>query len=134
MENNGEDGRLYSDNTSHLNLFNKTINNDNEFSGYSLLIVFETVRICSSIFSVLGVLGNVALIYVISKTSFRHVSYGFLIVIIALFDSLRLLSSIFYYLLFANVIPLNVLTETIYIIIDRYSIFVVNWCKVRQIY
>ena len=134
MENNEEDGRLSSilllDNTSHLILLNKSVNNDNEYSGYSLLIIFETVRICSCIFSVLGILGNIALIYVISKTSFRHVSYGLLIIIVALFDSIRLLSSIYYYLLFANVIPLNILSETIYIIMDRYSIFVVNWCKV----
>jgi hypothetical protein len=99
-------------------------------SGYALLIAFETVRIMASVCSVLGVLGNVALICVIAKTSFRHVSYGLLIVVIALFDSVRLLSAIYYYLLFANVVPINTITETIYIVIDRYPIFVVNWCKV----
>ena len=102
-------------------------------SRHSLLIVFEVVRVITSISSVLGVLSNIALICVISKTSFRHVSYGLLIVIIALFDSVRLLSAIYYYLLFANVIPINSLTETIYIFIDRYPIFVVNWCKVRRL-
>ena len=101
------------------------------FSRYSLLIVFETVRILSSICSVLGILGNIALIYIISNTSFRHVSYGLLIVIIAFFDSIRLLSAVYYYLLFANVIPINLITGTIYIALDRYPIFVVNWCKVN---
>lgn len=99
----------------------------------SLLIIFETVRIITSISSVLGVLGNIVLICVISKTSFRHVSYGLLIVIIALFDSIRLLSAIYYYLLFANVIKINSFTETIYILSDRYPIFVVNWCKVIRL-
>ena len=97
----------------------------------SLLIVFEIVRIASSICSVLGVLGNIALIYVIGNTSFRRVSYGLLIGTIALFDSIRLLSSIYYYLLFANIIRINRLSKIIYFAIDRYPIFVINWCKVK---
>jgi len=125
MNNNEEDRKFFS----YLVNMNKT--SDERSS--SLLIVFEIVRICSSICSVLGVLGNLSLIYIISKTSFRHVSYGLLIVVIALFDSIRLLSSIFYYLLFANLIQINILTETIYVFMDRYSIFVINWCKVRFI-
>jgi hypothetical protein len=130
MNSNEEDGRFTS--ILLVNKSNKSVNNEEElFVGYFLLIIFETVRISSSIFSVLGVLGNIALIYVICNTSFRHVSYGLLIIIIAFFDSIRLLSSIFYYLLFSNVIPINSLTETIYVFIDRYPIFIVNWCKVR---
>jgi hypothetical protein len=101
------------------------------FSSDWLVIIFETVRIGTSICSVLGLLGNIALICVIATTSFRHVSYGLLIVIIALFDSIRLLSGIYYYCLFADIIPMNSVTETIYVAIDRYPIFVVNWCKVR---
>lgn len=119
MKNNVEDELLIS-NTS-----------EKQFNvGSSLLIAFETVRTLSSICSVLGILGNIALIYVISNTSFRHVSYGLLIITIAFFDSIRLLSSIFYYLLFANIIPINLTTVTIYIAIDRYPVYVVNWCKV----
>ena len=101
------------------------------FSSHWLLTIFETVRIGTSICSVLGLLGNIALICVIATTSFRHVSYGLLIVIIALFDSIRLLSAIYYYCLFADIIPMTSVTETIYVAIDRYPIFVVNWCKVR---
>lgn len=120
---------------SILNISNKTLNNEEELSvGYPLLIAFETVRTLSAICSVLGVLGNIALIYVILNTSFRHVSYGSLIITIAFFDSIRLFSSIYYYLLFANIIPINILTVTIYIAIDRYPVFVVNWCKVREIF
>jgi hypothetical protein len=117
---------------SILNISNKTLNN--EEVGYPLLIAFETVRTLSAICSVLGVLGNIALIYVILNTSFRHVSYGSLIITISFFDSIRLFSSIYYYLLFANIIPINILTVTIYIAIDRYPAFVVNWCKVREIF
>jgi len=131
MKNNEE---LYSI-ESILNISNKTLNNEEELSvGYPLLIAFETVRTLSAICSVLGVLGNLALIYVILNTSFRHVSFGSLIITIAFFDSIRLFSSIYYYLLFANIIPINLLTVTIYIAIDRYPVFVVNWCKVREIF
>jgi hypothetical protein len=80
------------------------LSNDQQLSpNYSpLLIVFESIRIISSI----CILGNIALIYVIANTSFRHVSYGSLIITIAFFDSIRLIGSIFYYLLFANIIPM----------------------------
>ncbi|CAF1113275.1 unnamed protein product [Rotaria sordida] len=97
---------------------------------HSLLIVFESVRILTCICAVLGVLTNLALVGIIAKTSFRHVSYGLLIIIIALFDSIRLLSAIYYYLLFANVVQISAITETIYLATNRYPIFVVNWCKV----
>ncbi|CAF3901000.1 unnamed protein product, partial [Rotaria sp. Silwood1] len=97
---------------------------------HSLLIVFESVRILICICSVLGVSSNLALVCIIAKTSFRHVTYGLLVIIIALFDSIRLLSAIYYYLLFANVIRISSITETIYLAINRYPIFVVNWCKV----
>ncbi|CAF1258819.1 unnamed protein product [Adineta ricciae] len=115
-------------NKSQLNVFklkNFTINDDQ-----NLLTIFETIRILSSICCVLGILGNLALIYIIFKTSFRHVSYGLLIGTVAFFDCIRLFSSIFYYFLFANVVPLNLFTKFIYIATDRYPIFVVNWCKV----
>jgi hypothetical protein len=111
---------------------NKTFSNDPQISpSHSLLIVFESVRTISSICSVLGVLGNIALIYVITNTSFRHVSYGSLIMTVAFFFSIRLIAAVFYYLLFANIIPINLLTGRIYLAIDRYPVFVVNWCKVR---
>jgi hypothetical protein len=87
MNNSEEDSRFLS--------------NDQQLSpSYSLLIVFESVRTISSICSVLGILGNIALIYVIANTSFRHVSYGSLIITVAFFDNIRLIGSIFYYLLF----------------------------------
>ncbi|CAF0950441.1 unnamed protein product [Adineta steineri] len=118
-------------NKSILHSLNTTLHPREQISHVqSLLIIFETVRISSAICSVLGVLANLALIYVIANTSFRHVSYGLLIATIAFFDSIRLLSSIFYYLIFANVIPRNFITKIIYVVIDRYPIFVVNWCKV----
>ena len=123
MDNTEEESRFY---------LNKTLLNDPQMSpGHLLLIVFESVRTISSICSVLGVLGNLALIYVIANTSFRHVSYGSLIITVAFFDSIRLLAAIFYYLLFANIIPINLLTGRIYLAFDRYPVFVVNWCKVR---
>ncbi len=136
MKSPKEDGLL-----SLIPLINKSVRyplnttthrEENLSHGQSLLIVFESVRITCCICSVLGILGNIGLIYVICNTSFRHVSYGLLIATIALFDSIRLLSSIFYYLLFANVIPANSTSKIIYIAIDRYPIFVVNWCKVRK--
>ncbi|UJR38623.1 hypothetical protein I4U23_031289 [Adineta vaga] len=106
--------------------YNSTRRNENE----SLLIIFEIIRIFSSVCCVLGILGNLALIYIIYKTSFRHVSYGLLIGTISFFDCIRLFSSIFYYFLFSNLISLNLLTKFIYIATDRYPVFVVNWCKV----
>ena len=115
-------------------IFNETFgnkSNHHEEVSHSLLIVFESVRTITSICSVLGLLGNFSLIYVIANTSFRHVSYGSLIIIVALFDSIRLFAAIFYYLLFANIIPINLFTGRIYLAIDRYPVFVINWCKVR---
>lgn len=116
--------------------FNESIANKSHHHdevSHSLLIVFESVRTITSICSVLGILGNFSLIYVIANTSFRHVSYGSLIIVVALFDSVRLIAAIFYYLLFANVIPINLFTGRIYLAIDRYPVFVINWCKVRLI-
>jgi hypothetical protein len=137
MNNDNVVGRLFSIRSldkSILNLSNVKYNNEEKLSPYySLLIVFEIVRLSSSIFSVLGILGNVSVIYVITNTSFRHVSYGLLIITIAFFDSIRLLSAIYYYLLFSNIISINLLRGIIYIGIDRYPIFVINWCKVKLI-
>jgi len=114
-----------------INISNKTNNNEEEiFVNYQLLITFECVRTLSSICSVLGILGNISLICVIVNTSFRHVSYGLLIITIAFFDCIRLLSSIYYYLLFSNIIKINLLRVIIYICLDRYPVFVINWCKV----
>ena len=98
----------------------------------SLILVFEIIRYLTSFVSVLGLCGNIALIVIIAKTSFRHVSYGLLIIIIALFDSLRLISGIYYYLLFANVIRINLFNQMIFLSLDRYPVFVVNWCKVSD--
>ncbi|CAF4180508.1 unnamed protein product [Rotaria sp. Silwood2] len=134
MNNHEEDDQLWSipsNNKSVWYLSSITRHTEQQLSrGHSLLIVFETVRIASTICSVLGILSNIALICVITNTSFRHVSYGLLIVTIAFFDIIRLVSAIFYYLLFAKIIPINLITQTIHIAIDRYPIFVVNWCKV----
>lgn len=98
----------------------------------SLIAIFESVRILTCILSILGLCGNLAIIVIIAKTSFRHVSYGLLIIIIALFDSVRLISGIYRYLLFANIIRMNIFNYMIYLALDRYPIFIVNWCKVRE--
>lgn len=98
--------------------------------GDILLLTFEIVRIISIICSILGIVGNVSLIYIIGKTSFRHVSYGLLIITIAFFDIIRLISLIYYYLLFSNQINLNIMNAKVYLFLDQYPIFVVNWCKV----
>lgn len=101
------------------------------FTKSSLIIIFEIIRYLTSFVSVLGLIGNIALVFIIAKTSFRHVSYGLLIIIISIFDSLRLISGIYYYLLFSNVIEMNLFNQMIYLMLDRYPVFVVNWCKVK---
>ena len=113
-----------------FSLVNKTKNEEIFVDRQYLLLTFESIRIISLICSILGILGNMALIYIIGKTSFRHVSYGLLIITVACFDIIRLISLLDYYFLFANRIRLNMLTAKIYLFLDQYAIFVVNWCNV----
>ncbi|CAF1028655.1 unnamed protein product [Didymodactylos carnosus] len=100
-------------------------------SSESVLIFFQIGRIFTFLCTIFGLFGNISLIFVLYHTaSSRRVTYELLIICITVFNSIRLLSAIYYYVIHANFIPLNYKTHAIYIIISRYSHFVANWLKV----
>ncbi|CAF0786315.1 unnamed protein product [Adineta steineri] len=96
----------------------------------SVLIAFHVGQIVSIFCIIFGILGNTVLIFAIYRSSFSRFSYGLLLFFIAIFDIVRLISTAYYYLLQAQLIPLNLLTATIYIFFYRYSKNITNWLKV----
>ena len=96
----------------------------------AVLITFHIGQIISILCIIFGILGNTALIFAIYRSSFCRFSYGLLLVFIATFDIIRLLSAAFYYLLQGNIITLNLATVTIYIVFYRYTNNATNWLKV----
>ncbi|CAF3463867.1 unnamed protein product [Rotaria sp. Silwood1] len=96
----------------------------------AVLIAFHIGRIISFLCIIFGILGNFALILIIFRSSFCYFSYGLILLFISTFDIIRLISTIFYYLLQANIIPLKLSTLTIYITLYRYPKIVTNWLKV----
>ncbi|CAF2467688.1 unnamed protein product [Rotaria sp. Silwood2] len=96
----------------------------------AVLIAFNIGRIISLLCVIFGILGNIALILIIFRSSFCYFSYGLIILFISTFDIIRLISTIVYYLIQANIIPLKLSTLTIYITLYRYPKIVTNWLKV----
>ena len=96
----------------------------------AIVVAFYVGRVISILSIVLGIPGNVALIVIICRSSFYRFSNGLLLLCIATFDIVRLASTIFYYLIFANIIPLNTINLTIYVAWFRYPKNVTNWLKV----
>lgn len=116
-------------------LVNNTINNSHSSNtllkpAQAVLIAFHIGQTISILCIIFGILGNAALIFAINRSSFCRFSYGLLLVFIATFDIIRLISTAFYYLLQANIVQLNLATVTIYIVFYRYAINVTNWLKV----
>ncbi|CAF0790038.1 unnamed protein product [Didymodactylos carnosus] len=110
-----------------LNIANETLINSGPTK--SVLIAFEIGRILTFLCCIFGIFGNSAVIIVIFSSSFCHLAYGILIIFIAIFDILRLLSSVYYYLIHAHIITLNLSTITLYISCYRYTKIVTNWLK-----
>lgn len=92
--------------------------------------VFQISQVILILSLTLGVPGNIALILTIIRSSFCHFPYGLLLLFLAIFDIIRLLCIIFYFFIRAHVIPLTVISSTIYVASYRYPRFVTNWLKV----
>ncbi|CAF1203768.1 unnamed protein product [Rotaria sordida] len=120
-----------------LFVFNETIKN-NDYNRFNcsinptvaVLISFHIGRILSILCIIFGIIGNLALILIIFRSSFYYFSYGLILLFISTFDIIRLISTIFYYLIQANIISLNLITLTIYITLYRYPKIITNWLKV----
>ena len=95
-----------------------------------VLIAFQLGRLLCILCIIFGIIGNTALVFVVIRSSFHRLSHGVLLLFIALLDIVRLLSTTFYYLLFEDLIPLNLATMTMYIVSYRYPKNVTNWLKV----
>jgi len=106
------------------------LSNSTDTSPQSVYIVFLFGEIISIICILFGILGNSALILTIYRSTFYSLPFGLLLLFIALFDIIRLCSTIFYYLLLTSLVPLNMLTLTIYINFYRYPKNITNWLKV----
>jgi len=116
-------------------LINQTVNNNDSSNTLlqptqAVLIAFHIGQVTSIICIIFGILGNTALIFAIYRSSFCRFSYGLLLLFIAIFDMISLISTAFYYLIQAYIIPFNLATMTIYIISYRYPKNVTNWLKV----
>jgi hypothetical protein len=114
---------------------NETANNTNSsnplfVTPQAVLIAFHIGQVVSIFCIVFGILGNSALIFSIYRSSYCRFPYGLLLVFISTFDIIRLISTAFYYLIQAYIIPLNLATVTIYITSYRYPKNVTNWLKV----
>lgn len=96
----------------------------------AVIIAFHIGRIISFVCVIFGIVGNIILITIILRSSFRYFPYGLLIMFISTFDIIRLTSTIFYYLLQAYIIPLTLNTVTAYVVLYRYPKIVTNWLKV----
>ena len=95
-----------------------------------VLIAFHLGQVISLSSVVLGILGNTLLIIILYRSSLWHFAYSLIILFISIFDILRLLSIVFYYLLHANLVPVNLFTATVYVVWSRYPKVVTNWLKV----
>lgn len=116
-------------------LINQTVNNSHSLNTsirptQAVLIAFHIGQLISILCIIFGILGNTALIFAIHRSSFCRFPYGLLLAFIAIFDNIRLISTAFYYLLQAHIIPLNLATLTIYIFFYRYAKNITNWLKV----
>ncbi|CAF1066986.1 unnamed protein product [Adineta ricciae] len=96
----------------------------------TILIGFHLGEVISIVCIVLGTAGNTALLLAIYHSSFCRFPYGLLLILIAVFDIVRLFSVIIYYLLQADIIPINTVISTVYIVFYRYGKIVTNWLKV----
>jgi len=96
----------------------------------AVYIAFHIGQVISIICIIFGIPGNLALIFAIYRSTFYRFPFGLLLLFIAIFDIIRLLSTAFYYLIQAHIIPLNVTTVVIYIVFYRYPKNVTNWLKV----
>ena len=96
----------------------------------AVLIAFHIGQIISILCIVFGILGNVALLFSIYRSSFCRFPYGLFLVFISIFEIIFLLSTAFYYLIQSYIIPLNLVTMIVYIMSYGYSENVVNWLKV----
>lgn len=104
--------------------------NDSMNPAEAVFIVFKISQIILILSLIIGVPGNIALIFTIIRSSFCHYPYGLLLLFLAIFDILRLLCIIFYFFIRTGVIPLTVTSSTIYVASYRYPRFVTNWLKV----
>ncbi|CAF0963301.1 unnamed protein product [Adineta steineri] len=119
----------YDENDSlSISILNGTTNATNPTQ--AVLIAFQIGRTISCLCIVGGILGNITLIFTISRSSFLYFPYGLLLLFISTFDIIRLISTIIYYLLQGNIIPLTLSTLTIYVTLYRYPKNVTNWLKV----
>lgn len=96
----------------------------------AVLIAFQIGRIISILCIIFGILGNLAIIITIYRSSFCYFPYGLLLIFLATFDIIRLLSTIYYYLIQANLVILTLKTLTLYVVFYRIPKFVTNWLKV----
>ena len=96
----------------------------------AVYVAFHIGQAISIICILFGILGNSALVFTIYRSSYSRFPYGLLLLFIALFDIIRLISTIFYYLIQAYIIPFNLATLTVYIALYRYPKNVTNWLKV----
>jgi hypothetical protein len=96
----------------------------------AVYIAFHIGQVISTICILFGILGNSALILAIYRSSYSRFPYGLLLLFIAVFDIIRLISAALYYLIQAYIIPFNLATLTVYITLYRYPKNVTNWLKV----
>ncbi|UJR15823.1 hypothetical protein I4U23_002752 [Adineta vaga] len=96
----------------------------------AILIGFHLGQSISILCILFGTLGNATLLLVIYRSSFCRFPYGLFLTFIAIFDIVRLFSVAVYYLFQADIIPVNTITSTIYIVFYRYTKNVTNWLKV----
>ena len=96
----------------------------------AVLIGFYIGQVICILCIIFGILGNTALIFAISRSSFYRFPYGLFLLFISIFDIVRLIATAFYFLLQAHLVPVNVATVTIYTVFNRYPKNVTNWLKV----
>jgi hypothetical protein len=96
----------------------------------AVIIAFNIGRIISILCIIFGILGNTALILTIFRSSFLYFPYGLIVLFLSTFDIIRLLSTAYYYLIQANIIPLTLNILTSYVVFYRYPKIITNWLKV----
>jgi hypothetical protein len=122
----------YSSIVSSLSPNNETVNNGSDIlvTTTAVHIAFYIGEVISISCIIFGILGNTGLIVAIYRSSFYRFPFGLLLLFIAIFDIVRLISAAIYYLIQAYIIPLNVATMTAYVVLYRYPKNVTNWLKV----
>jgi hypothetical protein len=96
----------------------------------AVLIAFNIGRTISILCIFFGILGNTTLILTISRSTLFHFPYGLLLLFLSTFDIIRLLSTTFYYLIQAYIVPLTLETSAIYVSFYHYATIITNWLKV----